>query len=71
MFKPRIKINDGLFARLKEACAILGSVTPEELAERAIEKEVDRVLSQSGKREMSQAEVDDIADKLKGLGYLE
>jgi hypothetical protein len=70
MFDPKIKIRRVLMDKLTAAAETLGC-TVEELVDQVLEKEVDRVLSKSGRSEVSQAEVDDIANKLKGLGYLE
>ena len=70
MFDPKIKIRRVLMDKLTIAAETLGC-TVEELVDQVLEKEVDRVLSKSGRSEVSQAEVDDIANKLKGLGYLE
>lgn len=71
IFGPKIKISDTLIEKVKEACELTGSVTPDEFVERAVQKEVDRVFSQAPQREISKSEVDDIAAKMKGLGYLE
>lgn len=70
MFDPKIKIRRLLMDKLKTASDTLGC-TVEELVDQVLEREVDRMLSKSGRSEVSQAEVDDIANKLKGLGYLE
>jgi hypothetical protein len=70
MFDPKIKIRRLLMDKLKIAAETLGC-TVEELVDQLLEREVDRMLSKSGRTEVSQAEVDDIANKLKGLGYLE
>jgi hypothetical protein len=70
MFDPKIKIRRLLLDKLKTASEALGC-TVEELVDQVLEREVDRMLSKSGRSEVSQAEVDDIANKLKGLGYLE
>lgn len=70
MFDPKIKIRRVLMDKLTVVAETLGC-SVEELVDQVLEKEVDRVLSKSGRTEVSQAEVDDIANKLKGLGYLE
>ncbi len=70
MFDPKIKIRRVLMDKLTVAAETMGC-SVEELVDQVLEKEVDRVLSKSGRTEVSQAEVDDIANKLKGLGYLE
>ena len=44
----------------------------DEFVNKAVEEKADRVLSQNAsKRAPSQAEVDQIAEQMKGLGYLE
>lgn len=70
MFDPKVKIRRVLMDKLAAAAEVMGC-TVEELVDQVLEREVDRVLSKSGRSEVSQAEVDDIANKLKGLGYLE
>lgn len=70
MFDPKIKIRRVLMDKVTAAAEVMGC-TVEELVDQVLEREVDRVLSKSGRSEVSQAEVDDIANKLKGLGYLE
>ena len=67
----KIAIPPALYQKLEQACELTGSSSVEELALRAIEKEVDRVLSQKARKELSASEVEDIAAKMKGLGYLE
>ena len=70
MFDPKIKIRRLLMDKLTTAAESLGC-SVEELVDQVLEKEVDRMLSKTNRAEVSQAEVDDIANKLKGLGYLE
>ena len=70
IFDPKIKIRRILLDKLTTAAESLGC-SLEELVDQTLEREVDRILSKSGRTEVSQAEVDDIANKLKGLGYLE
>lgn len=71
MFGPKIKISKALLEKLKAAAETSGCVSAQEFAERTLEREADKVLSRAGKNELSQKEVEDIANKLKGLGYLE
>lgn len=70
MFDPKIKLSKSLFEKLKEVAAMLGC-SVDEFCEQVLQKEADRVLSKSGRKEATAAEVEDIANKLKGLGYLE
>jgi hypothetical protein len=66
----KIKVSDTLFQKLKVAAGLVGC-TVEELVERTLEREAERVMSETSNREPSAADVEDIANKLKGLGYLE
>ncbi|WKZ56837.1 MAG: hypothetical protein QY326_08895 [Bdellovibrionota bacterium] len=70
MFDPKIKLSRALFEKLKEVASTLGC-SVDEFCEQVLEKEADRALSKSGRKEATAAEVEDIANKLKGLGYLE
>lgn len=70
MFGPKLKIPAALYERLRAASEAAGC-SIEDLAERGIEKEIDRVLSQRQDKQATEAEVQEIAAKLKGLGYLE
>ena len=73
MFGPKVKIRSALYEKLKEAAAIIGCSSVEEFAERVLEAESTKVIAQRKKSagSASEAEVQKIADKLKGLGYLE
>lgn len=71
MFEPKIKIRKELYEKIKLAVESLGC-TVEEFAEKALTAETDKVLAViGGKKELSAGDVEDIANKLKGLGYLE
>jgi len=67
----KLTIPAALWQKLEQAAELSGSSSVEELSLRAIEKEVDRILSQKARKELSASEVEDIAAKMKGLGYLE
>lgn len=79
MFGPKVKIRPALYEKLKEAAALIGCSSVDEFAERALESEVTRVLVSAQQKATapgsstaaSQQDVQKIADKLKGLGYLE
>jgi len=59
----RIKIDSGLFDRVKKVAEAAGYASPEEFVVHVIEKELSKLES---------AESDsDVTDRLKGLGYLE
>ena len=67
----KIKVSDELYQELVSAAEIVGCASVEEYVERVLRVDVDRVLSEAGKKELSEAEVDDIANKMRGLGYIE
>jgi len=71
MFGPKIKIDQTLYEKLKLVCEIQRIASPEELAEKVLGDYVEPILQQAGKGDLSAAEIDDIANKMKGLGYLE
>ena len=70
MFEPKIKIRKALLEKLTAAAAQLGT-TVEELCDKVLEREVEKLLSTSSGNQVSDAEVAKITSKLKGLGYLE
>lgn len=70
MFEPKIKIKKDLFEKLKVVAEVMGC-TVEDFAEKVLSTEAEKVLGSSGKKDLSAADVEDITNKLKGLGYLE
>lgn len=66
----KLKIDDALYQKVKVAAGILGC-TLEEFVERTLERETEQVIAQTSSQQPSQEEVDEIANRLKGLGYLE
>ncbi len=71
MFGPKIKISKELYEKLLEASKILGCTSVDEYAEQVLAREAENALAQSSGGNISSAEAADIANKLKGLGYLE
>lgn len=67
----KISVSKNLFEQLKEAADKQGVSSLEEYVEKIIEKEVKKVLGAPPRREATDKEVEDITNKLKGLGYLE
>jgi metal-responsive CopG/Arc/MetJ family transcriptional regulator len=63
MLKPTIKINKELWAKVKKCSEAGGYSSPEEFVEHVLEKELAAF-------EESESD-EEIARKLKGLGYLE
>jgi hypothetical protein len=70
MFSKKIKIPDALWAELEQICQSIGC-SIEEFATKAIEREVQKAQSSSGRSEATASEVEAIANKMKGLGYIE
>ena len=66
----KIKISDSLAERIQVAVQILGCTT-DEFVEKVLFAEADKVLRSTSSKTVSADEVSKIADKLKGLGYLE
>lgn len=71
MFEPKIKVKKELWNKLQNASRILGCSSVEEFVERTLESEVDRIITQNTKGQVSQSDVEEISAKLKGLGYLD
>lgn len=67
----KIKISDELYSDLDRVCQMVGSSSVEELIERILKAEVEKLMKDAGKQELTAAEIDDIANKMKGLGYIE
>ena len=67
----KVKINSALWEKLELAAQIRGASSPDELVEKILEIEIDKILQKAGKNAVSDKDVEDIANKLKGLGYLE
>lgn len=63
MLKPTIKLNKELWAKVKKCSGAGGYSSPEEFVEHVLEKELAAF-------EESESD-EEIARKLKGLGYLE
>ena len=63
MFEPSVKVTKDLWARIKTCAAASGYSSPEEFVQHVLEREVARL-------EDTQSD-EEIAKKLKGLGYLE
>ena len=71
MFEPKIKISKELYEKVKLAADSLGCASVEEFVSGILEREIEELLAQAGKDDASPEEIEDIANKLKGLGYLE
>jgi hypothetical protein len=65
MFGNNIKIDDDLLRRARECAASEGYATVEEFVTHVLEKEIARI---AGDRQGGEEQV---ADRLRGLGYIE
>jgi hypothetical protein len=63
MFGANVKLNKELWERIKKCAEVAGYSSPEEFARHVLEREV-------AKLEDAQSD-EEIARKLKGLGYIE
>lgn len=63
MFKPTIKLNKTLWSKIVKCAEAGGYSSPEEFVVHVLEKEIARLEEAESNEE--------IARKLKGLGYLE
>ena len=71
MFDPKLKLSKRIIDKLRIAAQISGCASIEELAERILEKEADQIIGSTAKPELSSKEAEEIANSMKGLGYLE
>lgn len=62
----KVKVDDGLYERLKKVAALAGYSSPDEFITHMIEKELLEL--EGGEGGASDAQV---IERLKGLGYLE
>jgi len=63
VFKSSIKLNKDLWAKIKRCAEAGGYSSPEEFIQHVLEKEIAKIEESESNEE--------IARKLKGLGYLE
>jgi hypothetical protein len=59
----KIRIDAGLYERLKECSEVVGYSSVDELITHVLEKEVDRLAG-------DKADLETTKERLKGLGYL-
>lgn len=69
--KFKVTLSPELQQRVSDAAAALGCSSVDEFVAQALERECDRVLSNSSGDELSPEEAERIAKQLKGLGYLD
>jgi metal-responsive CopG/Arc/MetJ family transcriptional regulator len=63
MLTPTIKLKKNLWAKIKRCAEAGGYSSPQEFVEHVLEKEISKIEEAESNEE--------IANKLKGLGYLE
>ncbi len=66
-----VKVSKELMEKLKVAADVMGCSSVGEFVETTLTTEVDKLLTQTASKAASSKEVEDITNKLKGLGYLE
>ena len=66
----KVTIDDAVYQKAKVAAGLVGC-SVEELIAKAIEREAEKVMAATSNKNPSAAEVDEIANQLKGLGYLD
>jgi len=74
MFGPKIKLSKDLYDKVKEASEAMACSSVEEFVEGVLEREINKIEASQKKSDDDsdrKKEADDIAKKLKGLGYLE
>ena len=71
IFRKKINVSDATLELINKAVEISGASSVDEFAEQILSKESSRIINQAGKGDVTQDQSDEIANKLKGLGYLE
>jgi len=67
MFGHKIKLNNELFTKCKDAAEKIGCSSVEEFIINIIERETEKILNQTD----NQQDLDAIKNKLQGLGYID
>ena len=72
MFKPKITLEKHVYDKVRVAAELSGCTSVDEFVVQLLEREADAVITaKSSNKNVSDAEIDEISQKLKGLGYLE
>jgi len=69
MFSPKLKVTKELLDKCKLAAEKLGCSSVDEFITAILEKEADKIISQSDQE--SAEDMDAIKNKLQGLGYID
>ena len=67
MFGHKIKLNNEIYRKCKDASEKAGCSSVEEFVITVIERETEKILNQSD----NQQDLDAIKNKLQGLGYID
>jgi hypothetical protein len=68
MFRKKIRLNDAILERIKEAMDRAGYSSIDEFIETAIERELERI---DASFEITPEEEEKVRERLRGLGYIE
>ena len=71
MFDPKVKLSKRVHDKARVAAKLAGSASIEEFIESIVEKESDRIIGSTSNPNLSSKEAEEIANSMKGLGYLE
>ena len=71
MFDPKIKVSKATYEKIKVAAQIMGVSSVEEFVEQVLLAKAEEVIAQTGSSSLSQQEIEQIANQMKGLGYIE
>ena len=71
MFKSKVKLEKSVYEKAQVAAEMIGCSSIDEFVERAVIAEADKVLLQNNSKSVSEDDVEQITNQLKGLGYLE
>lgn len=71
IFRKKINLSEQTLELAQRACEISGASSLDEFLDEVVTRESEKIINAAGKADVSQAEIDDISNKLKGLGYLE
>lgn len=69
--RKKITVTSTLLDKISVASKIAGASSVDEFVEQILEQATEKIIASTGSKEVSAAEVEDIANKLKGLGYIE
>ncbi len=71
MFGSKLKVSKELLDKCKLAAEKLSCSSVDEFVSTTLEKEADKIISQSNSNQESAEDMEGIKNKLKGLGYID